>query len=60
MREALYARIGHEYAGGRMSSPKNSGSNVPATRAWLVLGVVASLVAGVVLGYFLKSEDDTS
>jgi type VI secretion system Hcp family effector len=47
-------------AGGNMSSSKNSGSNPPATRAWLAFGVVVSLVLGVVLGYFLSPEDDTS
>jgi len=47
-------------AGGKMSNPKNSGSNLPATRAWLAFSVVVSLVLGVVLGYLLSPEDDTS
>lgn len=46
--------------GGRMSNPKNSGSNLPATRAWLAFSVVVSLALGVVLGYLLSPEDDTS
>lgn len=43
-----------------MSTPESSGKNLRLRRAWLAFGVGISLVIGVVLGYSLSPENDTS